>query len=127
MRTKVVVLLGLATLLVLGALAPSASALSAVGKRALTKENVHLLDVAVRSYASDHGDLYPQYTTGHEFRALLRPYLFTGHWPVNPFTGRPVRVKRSAGNVSYGTYSNQTRFRLIGWGRHGHRLMVVHD
>ena len=124
-RFGAITLLGLTCLLALGVLAPVASANKE--QRALTKENVHLLDVALHSYAADHGNLYPRFTTSREFRALLRPYLFTFGWPDNPFTDRPVRMKRSAGNVSYATYSNLTRFRLIGWGRHDHRIMVVRD
>jgi len=118
--------LGLSCLFMLSVLAPTATALSQKAKVALTKENAHLLQVAAQSYAVNHDDLYPRFTTSREFRALLRPYLFTGpSWPVNPFTHRPVRFKRSAGNVTYATYANLTKFRLIGWGRHGRRIIVL--
>ena len=129
-RIATIVLLGLSCLFALGLLTPGAGAMSTMAKVkvGLTKENVHLLDVAIRSYAEEHGGLYPRFTTSREFRALLRPYLFTGPaWPTNPYTDRPVRFKRSAGNVTYATYGHLTCFRLIGWGQHGHRIMVVKD
>ena len=120
--------LGLGCLFALSFLTPKAIALPEVAKRAAVKENTHLLDVALRSYAEEHGNLYPRYTTGKEFRALLRPYLFTGpSWPVNLNTSRPFRMKRSTGNFTYATYDNLTSFRLIGWGRHGHRLLTARD
>jgi hypothetical protein len=117
--------LGVLSVLALGVMSPPAQALSERGKVALTKENVHLLQIAVQDYWVDHDGLYPRFTTAREFRALLRPYLFTGLWPTNPYTNRPVRLKRNAGNLSYATYGKCTKYRLVGWGRHGRRIMVV--
>ncbi len=126
-RIGALAVLGLSCLFALSILAPRATALPDKAKVAAVIENTHLLDVAVRTYAVEHDNLYPRFTTSREFRALLRPYLFTGRWPANPYTDRPMRFKRSAGNVTYATYGNLTRFRLIGWGRHGRRIMVVKD
>ena len=123
-RIGALAVLGLSCLFALSILAPNATALADKTKVAAVKENTHFLEVAVQSYAVDNNDLFPRYTTGKEFRALLRPLLFTGHWPVNPYTGRPIRMKRSAGNFTYATYANQSSFRLIGWGRHGRRIIV---
>jgi len=36
-----------------------------------------------------------------------------------------MRQKRSAGNLTYDSYANRTKFRLIGWGPHGRRLIVA--
>jgi len=103
---------------------PASASWAAKVKAAKVRSNVHRLQVAVQIYAVDNGDLYPRFTTNRAFRALLAPYI-DNRWPRNPYTHRSMRQKRSRGNFSYATYGNLTRFRLIGWGPSGRRIIVV--
>jgi hypothetical protein len=124
-RFVVAVMLGLACLVVMGVLSSPASASWADKvKAAKIRSNIHTLQIAVQSYLVDHDDLWPPEASGREFRAMLRPYI-DGPWPTNPYTGKPMRQKSTAGNFTYSTYAHRTSYRMIGWGRHGHRIIVV--
>jgi hypothetical protein len=117
--------LGLACVFILGVVSSPASATWADRVNAgHIRSHIHTLQVAIQSYAVDNGDLYPRFTTSREFRALLSPYIDSG-WPMNPYSRHSMRQKRSRGNFTYATYGNLTRFRLIGWGPHQRRIIVV--
>ncbi len=105
-------------------ISPASASFAAKVTAAKVISHVHRLQAAIQSYAVDSGDLYPRFTTNREFRALLAPYIDAG-WPRSPYTGRSMRQKRSRGNFTYATYGNLTRFRLIGWGPDGRRIIVV--
>jgi hypothetical protein len=129
LRGAWVTLLAIACLLAPASLAATATASTSLGRAVSPKasqlvENIHTLQIAAQSYLVDHDDLWPPEASGREFRAMLRPYI-DGPWPTNPYTGKPMRQKRTAGNFTYSTYAHRTRYRLIGWGRHGHRVIVV--
>jgi hypothetical protein len=103
---------------------PASASIAAKAKAAKVRENIHTLQVAIQTYAVDNGDIYPRFTSNREFRALLAPLIDNGR-PRNPYTHRSMRQKRSRGNFTYATYGNLTRFRLIGWGPNGRRIIVV--
>jgi hypothetical protein len=124
-RVAVALLLSLTCVLALGALSSPASATWADRVKAgHIRSHIHTLQVAIQSYAVDNRDLYPRFTSNRQFRALLSPYIDSG-WPRNPYTHHSMRQKRSRGNFTYATYGNLTRFRLIGWGPDGRRIIVV--
>ena len=114
----VALLVGLACLLAL-----SATALAGTAKQTQVKEGIHSLQVGLQSWAVDHGDRYPRFISNAHFRAALGPYLDS--WPLNPNTNRPMRLSRGGGNFGYRLSGDRTRFRLIGWGRDGARIIVV--
>jgi len=78
----------------------------------------------VQTCAVDNDEPYPRFISSAQFRALLMTYIDSG-WPTKPYSRRSMRQKRSAGNFTYATYGNRTKFRLIGWGPHGRRLIVA--
>lgn len=92
-------------------------------KQAAVKEGIHTLQVGIQSFAVDHDDLYPRFVSNRQFRALLNTYVDI--WPDNPNSGRPMRCFHSGGNFGYRLSKDRTRFRLIGWGRDGARVIVV--
>jgi len=123
-RVAVVAALGLSCLLALGAVCSTAGALTAKQKAIRVRVGIRDLQVTLQSYSIDNGDLYPRFTSNPQFRALLTPWVYR-HWPINPYSGRSMRNKRSAGNFTYATYANLSKFRLIGWGPHGRRILVA--
>jgi len=88
-----------------------------------TEANIRALQIALQSYSVDHGDLWPPDAAPARLRGMLLPYL--DRWPWNPYTDRPMREKKSAGNFTYSALSGRTRYRLVGWGRHGRSLIAV--
>jgi hypothetical protein len=90
-------------------------------KAAQTVANVHSLQIALQSYCVDHGDRWPRFTTNRRFRDLLTPYV--DRWPTNPWSHHSMCQKRSRGNFTYCRLGDS--YRLIGWGPHGRRLIVV--
>jgi hypothetical protein len=90
-------------------------------REAAVKEGIYSLQIAVQTYAVDHGDRYPRPTTGDELLEMLRPYLDT--WPTNPYTGKPMGLgkgsdptDKAAGDFSYGVAEDGSSYTLIGWG-----------
>jgi prepilin-type N-terminal cleavage/methylation domain-containing protein len=62
-------------------------------KDAAVKEGVHIIQIGVMSYATDHGGAYPAteyvtYTADRSLDNLGNRYLET--WPKNPWTGQPM-------------------------------------
>jgi hypothetical protein len=123
-RTSIVITLTLAAVLALAALSSPAGATSGTSKATQVRANVHTIQVALQSWVVDHNDHWPRYVSGIDFRNELKPYI-DGAWPTNPYTHRPMRRMRTAGNYSYWTYSQRTTYRLIGWGSHHRRIISV--
>ena len=123
-RIVVSLVAGLVCLSALGVFSSTAGALTeAQANAAQTRENIHTLQVAIQSYAVDNGDVYPPFVSNWQFRTLLGFYIDS--WPINPYTDHRMRQKRNAGNFRYVTHDDGTSFRLIGWGRHHRRIIVV--
>ncbi len=121
-RIAVVVVVSLVCAAVLGVVGFPARASTVLGpKAAQTVKNVHTLQIALQSYYVDHGDRWPRLTTNRRFRALLAPYV--DRWPTNPWSHRSMRQKRNRGNFSYRRVGDS--YRLIGWGPHRQRIIVV--
>jgi hypothetical protein len=121
-RTALGVVLALSCAVVLGAAGSPARASTAPGPKATqTIENIRSLQIALQSYCVDHGDRWPRFASNLQFRDLLMPYL--DRWPTNPWSHRSMRQKRNRGNFTYRRLVES--YRLIGWGPHGRRIIVV--
>jgi len=121
-RIAVVASVALACAVALGAASLPARASAAPGPKASqTIENIHSIQVAVDTYAQEHNNHYPRYTTNRRFRALLENYLDV--WPTNPWSHHSMRQKRNRGNFTYRRIGDS--YRLIGWGPHDRRIIVV--
>jgi len=121
-RIALAVAVGLCCAVVLGVAGSPARASTVPGpKAAQTIEKIHTLQIALQSYCVDHGDRWPRFTANRRFRALLTPYV--DRWPTNPWSHRSMRQKRNRGNFSYRRLGDS--YRLIGWGPHGRRIIVV--
>ncbi len=83
-------------------------------------EGVHVLQVAVQSWAVDHQDLYPTVdkviSTG-EFATYVES------WPTNPVTGRPMAPGTGPGDYTY--QQTGEGFELTGYGVDGSTVITV--
>ncbi|HUK78171.1 MAG TPA: hypothetical protein VL117_11345 [Thermoleophilia bacterium] len=85
-------------------------------------EGVHVIQVAVQSWAVDHGDAYPKaglVVPGGAFAA------YVDNWPGNPVTGRPMTPGRGPGDYTYEQLKGGYSFRVTGYGVDGSPIVTV--
>jgi type IV pilus assembly protein PilA len=80
-------------------------------KDAVVKENIHALQVGVQTYATDHGDAFPESGSidylGH---------LYVDPWPGNPFQGNAAMTfSATAVPGRYSYTKTATGYSLTGW------------
>jgi hypothetical protein len=82
---------------------------------------VHVIQVAVQSWAVDHDDAYPAgalVVPGDRFARYVKS------WPANPVTGRPMTPGTGPGDYAY-TQPSGTTFSLTGYGVNGTPIITV--
>lgn len=82
-------------------------------------EGVHAIQIAIQSWAVDNNDTYPPNATVS--KAGLHKYV--SHWPVNPYTNRPMVNAKTAGNFYYAVDSKHFTYKLLGFVLKNGKLM----
>ena len=86
------------------------------------KEGIHAIDIAVRSYAVDNNDVYPEPSLVNE--SGLADYVSgNSPWPTNPYTDQPMSQGTGPGDYAY-TLSADA-FELVGYGEGGKAVFTV--
>ena len=83
-------------------------------------EGVHVLQVAVQSWAVDHQDLYP---TVDEVVSTGEFATYVQSWPTNPLTGQPMAPGTGPGDYTY-EQTGQS-FELTGYGVDGSPVITA--
>ncbi len=87
------------------------------------KEGIHTLQVGVTQWAVDHHDRYPP--VSEVTVDGLGPRNYVDSWPTNPYTGRPMKLGKSAGDFTYRQVDGGAGFRLVGYGEGGSVVVAV--
>lgn len=91
-------------------------------KNAATIENIHILQIAIQSWAVDHNDRYPRASLVRR-GTKLRVYIDSG-WPRNPWNHKPMRPGRLRGRYTYKRFDDGRFYRLVGHLARGKKYVV---
>ena len=101
------VLLALACVLVLGAAAPAANALS---RDAQLRQNLRLLQVYIERTSAKNGFSFAPVAAVKRGGGLIAPV-----WPKNPWTGEPMAPGTGRGSYAYTVDDSHVSYTLTGW------------
>ena len=90
-----------------------------VSRAAAAIQGAHMIQVAIQSWAVDHGDRYPKVglLNGNQVGEGLE-----GGWPENPWTGQPMVPGSGLGNFTYKLAADRKSAVLIVHGENGAAL-----
>jgi type II secretory pathway pseudopilin PulG len=121
-----IVLFGVGILVVIvgiiGAIAiPAFVAQRDEAKQSSVISGIRSIDVGVRSWAVDNGDVCPE-------PSLVSPSgvgTYSTSWPTNPYTGQPMTQGTGPGDFRYTVSADGASFELAGMGEDGSVLITV--
>jgi hypothetical protein len=85
------------------------------------REGVLTIQIGIRAWAVDHGDVYP----GAELIDQAHMGRYVPDWPQNPYTGGPMSRGTTAGDFWYEVTPDGSDYRLTGFGQGGREIMSV--
>ena len=83
-------------------------------------DGVHVIQIAVQSWAIDHQDTYPPVDLVVPGGSVAR---YAQQWPTNPCIGQPMTPGYGAGQYEYTVQGNQ--FSITGYGVNGTPILTV--